>query len=78
MPLGHSLIRKKGKHHGALKVKNNEFLRHSTHFIDILHSKFIILAVYVLLLNKPQEQDNFIAFNAIFGIDVNDVKRLKS
>ena len=66
------------KHYGAIKVQNNEFLRHNTHFIDVLHSKVIIIVVNVLLLNKSQEEYNFTAFNAIFGLDVIDVKRLKS
>ena len=38
----------------------------------------MFLAINVLLLNKTQEEYNFTAFNAIFGLDVIDVKRLKS
>ena len=36
------------------------------------------LAANVLLLNKTQEEYNFTTFDAIFGLEVNDVKRLKS
>ena len=52
-----SFSRKMQKHYGAFKVPNDGFWRHSTHFIDIhvLHSKVIILAVNVLLLNKTRE-----------------------
>ena len=32
----------------------------------------------MLLLNKTQEEYNFTAFNAMVGLDVIDVKRLKS
>ena len=48
--------------------------------IDIfprLTSNFI-LAANVLLLNETQEEYNFTTFDAIFGLEVNDVKRLKS
>ena len=40
--------------------------------------KAIIIAVYVYLLNKTKEKQNFTAFNAIYGLDVIGVKSLKS
>ena len=66
------------KHYGTFKVQNNECWRLNTHFIDVYPSKVIILAVNVILLNKTQEEQNLTSFNAIFGIDFNVVKRLKS
>ena len=37
-----------------------------------------ICAENMLFLNKTQVEYNFTVFNAIFGLDVNDVKSLKS
>ena len=42
--------------YGTFKVKNIEFWRYNTHFIDVLHSRVTNIAVNVLLLNKSQEE----------------------
>ena len=38
------------------------------------NSKVIIIAKNVPILNKTQAEQNYVAFSAVFGIDVNDVK----
>ena len=38
----------------------------------------MIIVENVLILNKPQAEQNFATINAIFGIDVIDVKCFKS
>ena len=43
-------------------------------FFDILRSQVIILEQNVLVLNKTQLEKKLYAFNAIFRVDVNDVK----
>ena len=43
-------------------------------FFDILKSQVIIIEENVLLFNKAQSEKKFDAFNAVFRVDVNDVK----
>ena len=44
----------------------------------LLISKVITLAENALAMDKTQAQQNFTAFDAIFCLDVNDVKLFKS
>lgn len=53
-------------------------IRNGRNFMDVLHSKVLILAENMLLLNTIQAEQNYATFNAIFGFDVNDIKRFKS
>ena len=59
-------------------MQNNEFWRHCCHFIDVLSSKVVSIAENVLELNKVKVEENVSAFNTMFGIDIDGVKRLKT
>ena len=62
----------------AFKCRKKNFDAIIDVFFDIYSSKVIIIAENVPILNKSPAEQNLVAFNMIFGIDINDVKCFKS